>query len=301
MLREILRHGSLTKAASALHVSQPALSAALKQLRGHFGDPLIVRRGSGMALTARGESLLAPLEQALKSIETIVLEKADPGVRDVQRIKIATTDHTMHLLGAPLVRVLIEDVPDLGVHFLNVGGHSVAQLLSGAIDLIITPKSMIATGLASARGMREVNSEVIKTHRLVCIGRKDDHELKAGLSLEAYLARPHVCFALDADRDISVERVTLAANSLVQNDVLLTASYSSLPGIVAATGCLAVVPEGLAKASTLIFPLQWVEPPLALPPLELAMVWHRRNDQDERLSQVRHILRHCAGQLDSGL
>jgi LysR family nod box-dependent transcriptional activator len=301
MLRELLRHGSVTKAASALNVSQPALSAALKNLREHFNDELVIRRGGGMFLTPKGEGLLKPLEQALSSIETLVLEKNDGAAREVQRIKIATTDHVMHLLSTPLARVIIEDAHHLGIHFLNVGGHSVSQMMSGAMDLMIVPRSMMSTGLADSRAMREVNSELLTTHRLVCIGRNDDAELTAGLSLTEYLARPHVSLALDADRDISVERVALAERSLTQNDVLLTACYSTLPAIVAATGCLGVMPEGMAKTSTLMYPLQWVESPLPLPPLELVMVWHRRNDHDGRIGQLRKILKSCASLIDQPL
>jgi DNA-binding transcriptional LysR family regulator len=299
MLRELLRHGSVTKAASALNVSQPALSAALKNLREHFNDELVVRRGGGMFLTPKGEGLLKPLEQALSSIETLVLEKSDGTAREVQRIKIASTDHVIHLLGAPLARVIIEDAHNLSIQFLNVVGPSVSQLMSGAIDLIITPRSMMSTGLADTRAMREVNSELLTTHRLVCIGRSDDAELKAGLSLSQYLARPHVSFALDADRDISVERVTLAERTLTQNDVLLTASYSTLPAIVAATGCLAVLPEGMAKTASMLYPVQWVECPLPLPPLELVMVWHRRSDEDGRIIQLREILKSCSSLTDA--
>jgi LysR family transcriptional regulator, nod-box dependent transcriptional activator len=299
MLRELLRHGSVTKAAAALNVSQPALSAALKNLREHFKDELVRRRDGAMFLTAKGESLLQPLEQALSSIEALVLENDDAVPRDVQRIKIATTDHSMHLLSAPLARVIIEDAPHLGVQFLNVGGHSVAQLMSGAIEMIITPRSMMTTGLADSRALREVNSELLMSHRLVCIGRNDDAELTAGLSLAEYLARPHVSLALDVDRDISVERVALAGLSLPQNDVLLTACYSTLPAIVATTGCLAVLPEGMAKTAALMYPVQWVESPLPMPALELVMVWHRRNDNDGRIIQLREILKACATLADA--
>jgi LysR family transcriptional regulator, nod-box dependent transcriptional activator len=297
MLREILRHGSVTKAAAALNVSQPALSAALRQLRHHFDDELIVRRKGGIALTPRAESLLAPLESALQSIQALVIDQDTAADRDLTRVRIATTDHSMHLLSVPLVRSLLDAGPHLGVQFLSVGGHSVAQLMSGGLDMIITPRSMMTTGLASAKGLRDVNSELLLTQRLVCIGRRDDAKLAAGLSIDEYLERPHVSLALDSDRNISVERAFLAERSLIQNDVLLTSSYSSLPDIVASTGCLSLVPEGMAMAVSQLFPLQYVEPPISFPTLELVMVWHRRDEKNEHIIQLRKILKHCAGQL----
>jgi LysR family transcriptional regulator, nod-box dependent transcriptional activator len=297
MLREILRHGSVTKAAAALNVSQPALSAALRQLRHLFDDELIVRRSGGIVLTPKAESLLAPLESALQSIQALVNDQDVAVNRDINRITIATTDHTMHMLSVPLVRALLDDTANLGVQFLSVGGHSVAQLMSGELDMIITPRAMMTTGLADIKGLRDVNSELLFSHRLVCLGHEDDAQLTAGLSLDEYLQRPHVSVALDADRNISVERAFLAERSLMQNDILLTSSYSSLPVIVAATGCLSLVPESLAMAVIKLFPLQYVDPPIPFPDLELVMVWHRRNETNESLIQLRNILKFCAEQL----
>ncbi len=295
MLREILRHGSVTKAAQSLGVSQPALSGALRHLRDHFGDQLIVRRAGHMVLTPKAENLLAPLETALQTIQSLVLDQDIVASRDLQRIKIAATDHTMHLLSAPLVRTIIDHAPGLGVQLLSVGAHSVEQLLAGTIDMIITPRAVMTTGLADARGMRDVNSELLWSQRLVCLGRRDDPTLAGGLSIEEYLARPHISFAIDADRNISVERAFLAERSLIQNDVLLTSSYASLPDIVAATGCLSLIPEGMAHVATQFYRVQYFEPPLPFPPLELVMVWHRRHDGDERIIRLREVLKHCVG------
>src|SRR3954470_13488490 len=49
--------GSLRAAAAALGVSEPAVSAAITALRTDLGDPLFVRTGSGIALTAGGRGL----------------------------------------------------------------------------------------------------------------------------------------------------------------------------------------------------------------------------------------------------
>jgi DNA-binding transcriptional LysR family regulator len=54
----VARLGSVSAAAHALDVSEPAVSQALAALRKHFGDPLLVRGPSGMTLTAGGGRLL---------------------------------------------------------------------------------------------------------------------------------------------------------------------------------------------------------------------------------------------------
>ena len=54
----VTRLGSVKAAASTLGVSEPAVSQALAALRLHLGDPLIVRSGAAMELTAAGERVI---------------------------------------------------------------------------------------------------------------------------------------------------------------------------------------------------------------------------------------------------
>src|SRR5215469_18951416 len=50
----VARLGSVTAAANALGVSEPAVSQALSALRQHLGDQLLTRGPAGMTLTAGG-------------------------------------------------------------------------------------------------------------------------------------------------------------------------------------------------------------------------------------------------------
>src|SRR5215813_1011145 len=59
----VARLGSVTAAANALGVSEPAVSQALSALRAHLGDQLLSRGPAGMTLTAGGSRLLATASQ----------------------------------------------------------------------------------------------------------------------------------------------------------------------------------------------------------------------------------------------
>ena len=59
----VARLGSVTAAASALNVSEPAVSQALTALRQHLGDQLVVRGSGGMTLTPGGSRLLSTASQ----------------------------------------------------------------------------------------------------------------------------------------------------------------------------------------------------------------------------------------------
>lgn len=294
ILREILRHGSVSKAAIALNVSQPALSGALKQLRHQFGDELIVRSKGSMKLTPKAESMLAPLEQALAAVQQLITPGAEHSLAPPTVFTIATNDHVMNILSGPLVQLLRRERINILPHFLSAGGHTTAQLLNGTIDCIILPRLALVGSHASAREFDTLNSELLFSETLVGIGRRADKELASGLTLEEYLNRPHVSFSLDFERNISVEQAFLAGNSLKQNDIVRFSSYSAVLGAVAATGCIGLVPLSLARFTESLLDLQIFVPPLAFPPLEWTMIWHRRADENEKLTQCRTIIKACA-------
>lgn len=66
----VAKHGSLTKAAEELYISQPAVSQAIKQLETQLGTPLFNRKHRGMELTVQGGELIFPsVEKALQLLE----------------------------------------------------------------------------------------------------------------------------------------------------------------------------------------------------------------------------------------
>jgi len=55
--------GNISRAAMALHLSQPAVSGQLRMLQDWFGEPLYHRQGHGIVLTAAGERLAEQARQ----------------------------------------------------------------------------------------------------------------------------------------------------------------------------------------------------------------------------------------------
>src|SRR5271154_1753041 len=65
----IAEEKSITAAAAKLHLSQPAVSRALKRARLMFKDDLLVRSPNGFELTLRGRELLDELNQLLPRMQ----------------------------------------------------------------------------------------------------------------------------------------------------------------------------------------------------------------------------------------
>lgn len=66
---EIARRGNLSRAADALHVTQPALTARIHALERELGGPLFLRGRRGMQLTDAGRGLLPYAERALAALQ----------------------------------------------------------------------------------------------------------------------------------------------------------------------------------------------------------------------------------------
>ena len=99
------KHRSFTRAATALYVSQPALSQQIKQLEETLGTPLFDRSGRNVELTDAGEVYALYAQRALQD-----LEEGKRAIHDVQNLsrgalRIAITPtFTTYLIG-PLINL----------------------------------------------------------------------------------------------------------------------------------------------------------------------------------------------------
>ncbi|MFC2407278.1 MAG: LysR family transcriptional regulator, partial [Cardiobacterium sp.] len=57
IIRAVIEHGTLTKAAESLYLSQSALSHTIKKLEEQLGAPLWHKEGRNLRLTQAGERL----------------------------------------------------------------------------------------------------------------------------------------------------------------------------------------------------------------------------------------------------
>jgi LysR family transcriptional regulator, nod-box dependent transcriptional activator len=293
VLREILRQGSVSKAAEALNLTQPALSNMLKQLRAHFDDELVVRDGLGMRMTAKGQAILAPLEQALTSLENVLDEQAFDPSRSTDQFRIATSDHIINVLSVPVAKIMAAEAPLMQAQFLMINRQTALELKAGHADFAIASSATLGSGLTDTATTAEISGKYLTSERLVYIARSDDADVTKGLSLAQYLARPHATFALDSEHHASVESMVLADMGHRQNNRLLLSTYQSLPMIVAETGCLAVMPETMAINAARLYPIQIATPPIAFPHIKWLLIWHKRNDKNPVMLWVREMIPRC--------
>ncbi|MFM1652660.1 LysR family transcriptional regulator [Brevibacillus sp. B_LB10_24] len=79
---EVAKHLSFSKAASALHISQPSISKAIKSIEEELGVPLFYRSTKQLELTDAGKAVLVNAKHVLESFDNLTSE-----LNDIMEIK----------------------------------------------------------------------------------------------------------------------------------------------------------------------------------------------------------------------
>ena len=110
LLWEVATSGSVTRAAERLHVSQPAASAAIRQIEEQLGFTLFTRDKRRLELTPKGRALLPEISNALAAMSSLDRLADELRTDTAQRIAIACTASSTTVLPRA-IRFLHEQMP----------------------------------------------------------------------------------------------------------------------------------------------------------------------------------------------
>src|SRR3954451_12884370 len=109
-LPAVTRYGSLRRASERLHISQPAISEAIRKLERELGVTLLDRHRSGARISLAGRELLQPIVDVLESVERLKAASGDQlATRPV--LPVGTVHAGTGAPGLPAVRALQEASP----------------------------------------------------------------------------------------------------------------------------------------------------------------------------------------------
>ena len=111
----VAEHGSLSRAAKELSLTQPTLGRHVRDFETAVGFEVFHRHAKGLALTAAGAKLLAPARamQAAMNALTLSAEADDSAKQGV--VRIASSVHVAHYVLPPIIATLREDAPDIEI------------------------------------------------------------------------------------------------------------------------------------------------------------------------------------------
>ncbi len=279
---------SVTRAAEALGLSQPATSAALARLRRLFNDPLFVKTGAEMRPTPRAAELAAPVRRVIGLVKEEILQ--------VQAFDPATAEQSFQLIAPDIAEVILlprllahlrRVAPGVRVRTVSMPRHAAAEALtSGAAD--------VALGYFPDLQKSGFFQQRLFKHRYVCVVRRDHPGIGARMTLRQYLDAPHAVVWPEG-REHLFERF-MQARQLRRRVVLELSHFMSLLTIVGTSDLIATVPSDLAEFFETHGNIRMVPSPVKAPEVEVHQFWHQRLHKDAANAWLRGAIRTALGE-----
>ena len=279
VFNEVMTERSLTKAASKLALTQPAVSNALRRLRDALGDELLRRNGQGLEPTPRAMALWPAVQQALRQLqETLAPGHFDPGEATTTFV-LAMADATAAELIPGLVQVLDQEAPGVSIRVVPLTTRDPRRLLDeeGA-DLAVGYFPAVMAGLtAQAQAGETVPYEHQRLYlsRYVCVMRRGHPLAEQELTLERYCAARHLLVTFSG-RPWGFIDEALQGLGLRRNIVLTVNQFFTAGRVVAGSNLLTVLPQHFVNATGIADHLVLRELPFAVPAIHVDALWHRR-------------------------
>jgi DNA-binding transcriptional LysR family regulator len=151
----VVDHGGFTRAAAALHVSQPSLSQGIRTLEAELGVRLFDRVGRGVQLTAAGSAFVGPARQLLR--DRVEVQAAVAATRELHlgTLRLVSLPTLAVDPLAPLIGAMRREHPGVDVVVREAG--STAELVTmvregaaelGATDLTTVGPDLVAVPLS---------------------------------------------------------------------------------------------------------------------------------------------------------
>src|SRR3954451_14569345 len=136
---KIVDSGSITKAAAALHVAQPALSQQVSALENELKQRLLIRSKQGVEPTAVGHTLYRHAQTILRLVEQARIDVAASGAAPSGRVSIAIAPYSMASSLAPrIISEVGRRYPDIVLHLTEIYGGVLSEAIkNGRLDMAL--------------------------------------------------------------------------------------------------------------------------------------------------------------------
>ncbi len=277
-LHQLLRCRSVSQAARALFVTQPAMSRNLAQLRVLLGDPLLIRVGNSMQLTPRAEVLSTQIASLLLNIENLLMpEHFDPTLYR-GRFNIAITDYTSEHILPALIEELCRTAPGLQLHFHLWEPAMITDLREGRMDL--------AACILDERP-DDIHGHQVGEDTFSCLLR-DGHPLlrQGGPDLQQYTQADHISISGGGDKNRALDSALAVLGQPRRVRITVPFIHSAL-AFCASSDCILTLPTHMAfnlreRHSLALRPL-----PFDVERVRYALIWHQRQQHDAAHTFVR--------------
>ncbi|PHQ24481.1 LysR family transcriptional regulator [Marinobacter guineae] len=278
----IYREGSLTRAAKALHLTQPAVSHSLSRLRDHFDDPLFTRQGNQMVPTPLARRFLESMRPGLTQIQGAVnqFHAFDPATqRKTYSLGLRDILESTFL---PRLMKRLDAYPELEIVSQRTARRDMeTQLAAGKLDFSVDVLLPVSNQTAH---------ELLRRDRLVVLAR-DGHSLTAKtMDMEGYLSAKHILVSSRTEGP-GIEDFELSRLGVQRSIRLRCQHYYAACRVVEDTDLLLTMPEAYARIIAERANIRIMDPPVDLPSIDVHLYWHKAYEREPALIWFREQLK----------
>lgn len=278
---EIYKTRSVTAAALALNLGQPAVSIALSKLRQQLGDPLFVRTSSGMEPTPFGEGLVRPVRAVLDALDLVLGHRNEFDPATSQRtFRICMTDISQLVLLPRLWKTLRVSAPGIYIEIFPLSKDTAQLLETGEADLAMGLMPQLDAGFYQ---------QLLFRQSFVCMVGADHPRITDQLSLAQFEAEDHVVVSSSGSAPLVLDR-EIARIGVKRRIALKIPNFLGAAFVVEHTDHIITIPKRLGdvlqgRGAFRIFPV-----PFALPDYEVKQHWHERYHHDPGSRWLRGVI-----------
>lgn len=274
----IYNERNLTKAASILCITQPAVSNALKRFRAVVNDQLFIRTPTGMTPTPVAESMIAQVQQGIQLLGLSITSNQSFNPKTaVKNFVFSMNDMVEIALLPELMSLLTQHAPKASLETIQVKRTNIEkELTSGELDFAIDIPHVASP---------QLKQMVLTKDRYVCVAREDHPLVGESITLEHYLSLGHIHIS-SRRRGLGFVDMALQKMGVYRNIQMRVQHYWALPKLLANTNLLSVMPATMAKS----LKLKIIELPFAIEPIEWRLYWHKSADLDPANKWMRELI-----------
>jgi LysR family transcriptional regulator, regulator for genes of the gallate degradation pathway len=175
---EVARLGSVSAAARAVHISQPAVTQAVAGVERYFGVSLLTRSNSGVVLTAAGELCARRIERSISYLRDAVAELTRSRNFDFDATRLMRSAH-LHALSA-VVEHRNFSLAARAQHMSQPSVHRAARELERLIGVPLFEKTSF--GITPTREAEKLARRARLAFAEIAQARAEVHALSGGES-----------------------------------------------------------------------------------------------------------------------
>jgi DNA-binding transcriptional LysR family regulator len=271
----LLRERNVTRAASHLGLSQPAMSNGLRRLRVLFDDPLLIRTSEGMTPTERANELQPVIRDVLSKIDKAVQPQTAFDASTAERVfRIMASDYAESTIFPRILQRLREQAPGISLDIMTPSDVSFLDVEQGKVDMAINRFDSIP---------QSFHQMDIWKDNFACLFSVEN-PIRDNFNLESYLQAQHVWVSktgmgvgvgINPDDVQRLGWVDEALNKLgrKRHIAVFTRHYQAAMLMAEQNDLIVTIPARAAKLQANNPRVIVKEPPFNIPPIDLKMAW----------------------------